>query len=58
VLQRENQLQIFAFARHKRSAAFRCFDHEALIELPNVMLAQKLIGGCDRGDATQSQFLW
>src|ERR1043166_8545376 len=58
VLQRENQLEIFASERHEGSATFRSFDREALVELTDVVRTQKLIGGCERGDATQSQFLW
>ena len=48
MMQRENQLQVFAFEGHKSSTSFRGFDHEALVELTDVMLPQKLIGSSDR----------
>ena len=56
MLQGENQVQVFAFERHQSSPAFRRFHHEALVELTEVLQAQKLIGGGDSGNGAQPQF--
>src|SRR5690349_11344683 len=53
VLQREDQVEILAFEWHEGSATFRSFDHEALVELTDVVRAQKLISAVNRGQPTQ-----
>ena len=51
MLDGEDQVKIFAAQWHEGSAALTGGDTEALIELRDVLLAQKTVGGLGGNDA-------
>src|SRR6266478_4721316 len=57
VLQREDQVEIFAAQRHKGGSFLTGRHGEALIELSQVVLTQKVVGLLQGRDAAQSQLL-
>src|SRR5260370_20073060 len=57
VLQREDQVEIFAAQWHEGRGVLTGGDSEALIELRDVLLAQTAVGFFQRSDAVQSQLL-
>src|SRR6202795_3694558 len=57
VLQREDQVKIFAAQRHEGGPALAGGNTEPLIELGDVLLAQKAVGGFGGNDAAPSQLL-
>ncbi len=57
VLDGKDQVEISAPQRHKGSSALTGGNAEALIELFDVLIAQKAVGFLQNGDASRSQFL-
>src|SRR5258708_5793680 len=57
VWQRKDQVKIFAAQRHESVPVFTSSDTEALVELGDVLLAQKAIDLLQGSDAVQSQLL-
>src|SRR5712692_10981004 len=54
VLDREDQVKIFAAQRHEGSPALTGRHTETLIKLRDVLLTQKAVGGLQRSDAAPS----